>query len=143
MDPQSTHQNQPVRVGSPLRTLSSTDQTPMDKEKGVGRRTILYARVSTADQSLAHQSEQAEAAGFHLDEVVADFGVSGVSTTLRDRPERRRLFDTLRAGDVLVVRWADRLGRNYREVTGVIREFIRRAVIVRTVINNRRTKWSP
>jgi putative DNA-invertase from lambdoid prophage Rac len=135
MDPQNTHQNQPVRVGSALRTVSSTDQTPMDKENGVGRRTILYARVSTADQNLAHQREQAEASGFHLDHVVADFGVSGVSTTLRDRPEGRRLFDMLRAGDVLVVRWVDRLGRNYRDVTDTIREFMRRGVVVRTVIN--------
>jgi putative DNA-invertase from lambdoid prophage Rac len=135
MDLQNMPENQPVRVGSPLGTTTSTDQTPMDIEKGVGRRTILYARVSTADQNLAHQREQAEAAGFHLDEVVADFGVSGVSTTLRDRPEGRRLFDMLRAGDRLVVRWVDRLGRNYRDVTDTIREFMRRGVVVRTVIN--------
>jgi putative DNA-invertase from lambdoid prophage Rac len=135
MDPQNTHQNQPVRVGSPLRTVSSTDQTPMDTEKGVGRRTILYARVSTADQNLAHQREQAEAAGYRLDEIVADHGISGLSTTLADRPEGRRLFDMLRAGDTLVVRWVDRLGRNYRDVTDTIREFMRRGVVIRTVIN--------
>ena len=41
----------------------------------------------------------------------------------------------LRAGDVLVERWVDRLGRNYADVTDVIREFIRRGVVVRTVIN--------
>jgi len=41
----------------------------------------------------------------------------------------------LRAGDTLVVRWVDRLGRNYADVTDTIREFIRRSVIVRTVIN--------
>jgi putative DNA-invertase from lambdoid prophage Rac len=108
----------------------------VDKEKGVGRRTVLYARVSTADQTLTHQRAQAEAAGFHLDEVVADHGISGVTTTLSERPEGRRLFDLLRAGDTLVVRWVDRLGRNYRDVTDAIREFIRRGVIVRTVINN-------
>jgi putative DNA-invertase from lambdoid prophage Rac len=38
--------------------------------------------------------------------------------------------------DTLVVRWVDRLGRNYGDVTDTIREFIRRGVIVRTVINN-------
>jgi len=92
--------------------------------------------VSTADQTLDHQRTQAEAAGFPLDEVVADHGVSGVSTALRDRPEGRRLFDILRAGDTLVVRWVDRLGRNYRDVTDTIREFMRRGVIIRTVINN-------
>jgi DNA invertase Pin-like site-specific DNA recombinase len=45
--------------------------------------------------------------------VVADNGVSGLSTRLTERPERRRLYDKLRAGDTLVVRWVDRLGRNY------------------------------
>lgn len=98
--------------------------------------TILYARVSTTDQTLAHQKTQAEAAGFKLDEVVADHGVSGVSTVLRERPEGKRLFDKLRKGDVLVVRWVDRLGRNYQDVTDTIREFMRRGVVIRTVINN-------
>jgi putative DNA-invertase from lambdoid prophage Rac len=48
----------------------------------------------------------------------------------------KRLFDMLRRGDVLVVRWVDRLGRNYQDVTDTIREFMRRGVIIRTVINN-------
>lgn len=98
--------------------------------------TILYARVSTAEQTLSHQRKQAEAAGFTIDEVVADEGVSGLTTTLRERPQGRRLFDMLRRGDVLVVRWVDRLGRNYADVCDTIREFMRRGVIVRTVINN-------
>lgn len=97
---------------------------------------ILYARVSTSDQTTSHQRTQAEQAGFHIDEVVQDDGVSGVSTRLRERPEGRRLFDMLRRGDTLVVRWVDRLGRNYADVTDTIREFMRRGVIVRTVINN-------
>ncbi len=41
----------------------------------------------------------------------------------------------LRAGDVLVGRWVDRLGRNYQDVCDNIREFMRRGVTVRTVIN--------
>lgn len=97
--------------------------------------TILYARVSTIDQTAAHQRTQAEAAGFVIDEVVSDEGVSGVSTTLAERPEGRRLFDKLRAGDTLVVRWVDRLGRNYQDVCDTIRTFMRRGVVVRTVIN--------
>jgi putative DNA-invertase from lambdoid prophage Rac len=80
--------------------------------------TILYARVSTADQTAAHQRTQAEAAGFTIDAVVSDEGVSGVSTRLADRPQGRRLFDMLRRGDVLAVRWVDRLGRDYQDVTG-------------------------
>lgn len=99
-------------------------------------RTILYARVSTAEQNLDHQRTQAEAAGFSIDEVIADHGVSGISTTLAERPEGKRLFDKLRHGDVLVVRWVDRLGRNYQDVTDTIRHFMRQGVVIRTVINN-------
>ncbi|WP_435659914.1 recombinase family protein [Leisingera caerulea] len=98
--------------------------------------TILYARVSTTEQTIDHQTAQAETAGFQIDEVVADHGVSGVSTRLADRPEGKRLYDKLRKGDVLVVRWVDRLGRNYQDVTDTIREFMRRGVVIRTVINN-------
>ncbi len=98
-------------------------------------RTVLYARVSTSEQTIAHQRSQAESAGFKIDEIVSDEGVSGVSIRLADRPQGRRLFDILRAGDTLVVRWVDRLGRNYADVTDTIREFMRRGVVVRTIIN--------
>ncbi|WP_029670188.1 recombinase family protein, partial [Brucella suis] len=99
-------------------------------------KTILYARVSTEDQNAAHQRTQAEAAGFVIDEVVTDQGVSGVSVPMKERPEGKRLFDMLRKGDTLVVRWVDRLGRNYRDVTDTIQHFMRQGVIIRTVINN-------
>lgn len=98
--------------------------------------TFLYARVSTTEQTLDHQQSHAEQAGFVFDHVIADHGVSGVSVLMKDRPQGKRLFDMLRAGDTLVVRWVDRLGRNYADVTDTIREFIRRGVIVKTIINN-------
>jgi putative DNA-invertase from lambdoid prophage Rac len=134
MDLQNTPENQSVKVGLPMRTANSTGEASGDKKNGVGR-TILCARVSTVEQTLAHQRAHAEAAGYRLDEIVADHGISGLSTTLADRPEGRRLFDMLRAGDTLLVRWLDRLGRNYRDVTDTIREFMRRGVVIRTVIN--------
>lgn len=97
--------------------------------------TILYVRVSTVEQTAAHQRTQAEKAGFQIDHVVEDEGVSGITTRLQDRPQGRRLFDMLRRGDTLVVRWVDRLGRNYADVTETIREFMKRGVVIRTVIN--------
>lgn len=97
--------------------------------------TILYARVSTADQNIDHQKAQAEAAGFQIDQVVSDDGVSGIGTRLCERPEGKRLFDLLRKGDVLLVRWVDRLGRNYEDVTDTIRDLMRRGVVIKTVIN--------
>lgn len=97
--------------------------------------TILYARVSTVEQNTEHQLMQAEAAGFKIDQVVADHGVSGVTTLFAERPNGKRLFDLLRSGDTLVVRWVDRLGRNYGDVRDTIQEFMRRGVVIRTVIN--------
>ena len=51
-----------------------------------------------------------------------------------DGTKERRPALCLRAGDVLVVRWVDRLGRNYKDDT--IREFMRGGIVIRTVINN-------
>lgn len=98
-------------------------------------KTFLYARVSTAEQNIGIQVTQAEQAGYLIDEVIADHGVSGVSVPLKDRQEGRRLFDMLRHGDVLVVRWVDRLGRDYKDVTENIRAFMNRGVVVKTIIN--------
>ena len=140
------HRGIPLRAAtSPPKTLSARvvfdqrtwlykDTIPTDAS--AMSQTILYARVSTTDQTTAHQRTQAEAAGFKIDDVVEDEGVSGVSTKLADRPGGRRLFDKLRRGDVLVVRWVDRLGRDYQDVTDTIREMMKRGIVVRTVINN-------
>ena len=99
-------------------------------------KTILYARTSTADQTVEIQRQQAEHAGFVIDQVIEDAGVSGVQTSLAERPNGKRLFDILRDGDTLVVRWVDRLGRNYDDIQTNIREFINRGVTIKTVINN-------
>ena len=97
--------------------------------------TVLYARCSTADQQVEIQREQAEAAGFQIDEVVEDHGVSGVSTTLQERTGGSRLFDMLRDGDTLLVRWIDRLGRNYDDISQNMRHFLDKGVTIKTVIN--------
>lgn len=71
-----------------------------------------------------------------MDDVIADDGVSGVTTKLKERQEGRRLYDKLRKGDVLVVRWLDRLGRNYLDVRDAVQEFMARGVTIKTVINS-------
>lgn len=100
-------------------------------------RTVFYARVSTREQTIQHQIDQARQAGFKFEDrdVLADEGVSGVSVPLKERPQGRRLFDILRPGDTLVVRWLDRLGRNYQDVTETVRELIAQGIIIRTVIS--------
>jgi putative DNA-invertase from lambdoid prophage Rac len=40
-----------------------------------------------------------------------------------------------RDAPMLMVRWADRLGRNYQDVCDNIREFMRHGVVIKTVIN--------
>ena len=73
--------------------------------------------------------------GYKIDQLVSDDGVSGISTRLADRPKGRRLFDLLRSGDTLVVRWIDRLGRSYRVVCETLRILMERGVVVRTIIH--------
>ena len=98
-------------------------------------KTVLYVRTSTSEQTIEHQLSQAKRAGFTFDDVIEDQGVSGVSTPLAERPNGKRLFDLLRDGDTLVVRWVDRLGRNYDDIQKNIRLFLDRGVTIRTVIN--------
>jgi putative DNA-invertase from lambdoid prophage Rac len=109
--------------------------TPDNKNGDHMTKTIFYARVSTTEQNIDHQVTQARAMGFAIDHVLADHGVSGISTRLQDRPDGKRLYDMLRTGDTLVVRWIDRLGRNYTDVTEAIRHFMNQGIIIKTVIN--------
>lgn len=98
-------------------------------------KTILYVRVSTSEQTSDHQLEQAAKASFQIDEVVKDHGISGVSSRLAEREGGRELLYKLREGDTLVVRWLDRLGRNYKDVTDTLRSLLDTGVTVKTVIN--------
>jgi putative DNA-invertase from lambdoid prophage Rac len=120
---------------SPVDTCIYGHNLSGQSDREISMASILYCRVSTADQNISHQRTQAESAGFKIDTIISDVGVSGVQHRLADRPEGRRLFDLLRAGDELIVRWVDRLGRDYIDVTSAIREFMARGVIIKTVIN--------
>lgn len=101
-------------------------------------KTVLYVRVSTAEQTSEHQVTQAREAGYNIrDEyTIIDHGVSGVSTRLEERDQGKRLFDLLQAGDTLVVRWVDRLGRNYKDVSATMRKFLDKGVTIQTLTNS-------
>ncbi|RGP36936.1 recombinase family protein [Pseudotabrizicola alkalilacus] len=101
-------------------------------------KTVLYVRVSTAEQHSSHQITQARKEGFTFEDrhVIIDHGVSGVSTALKDRDQGKRLFDLLQPGDTLLVRWVNRIGRDYRDVKNTIETFLNQGVTVKTVINN-------
>ena len=97
--------------------------------------TFFYARVSTAEQCSEHQVQQALAAGYKIDEVITDHGISGVNTLFSNRPGGKRLLDKVRAADTILVRHTDRLGRNYRDCCDTIRLLMAKGVVVKTVIN--------
>ena len=75
---------------------------------------IGYARVSTVDQNLQLQIDALNDTG--CDRIYTEHA-SGVS---RIRPELDRLFDSLRAGDTLVVWRFDRLGRSVSSLVNLI-----------------------
>jgi putative DNA-invertase from lambdoid prophage Rac len=72
---------------------------------------------------------------YKIDEVIADHGISSVTTKLAERAGGRRLLDKVRAGDQIIVRWVDRLGRNHNVAPSTIRHLMAEGVIVKTVIN--------
>ena len=72
--------------------------------------TYGYIRVSTREQNEARQIDAMKK--FGVDQMVMD-KQSGKDF---NRPAYQRLVGMLRAGDVLVVKSIDRLGRNYEEI---------------------------
>lgn len=71
---------------------------------------IGYARVSTKDQNLDLQINALKDAGC---ENIYKEMVSGRS---RNRPQLKRLFNSLRSGDILIVWKIDRIARSARDV---------------------------
>ena len=72
-------------------------------------RVYGYARVSSKDQNLDRQFDAFEAFGIAREMVFAD-KASGKDF---DRPEYRRLVESLAEGDVVVIKSIDRLKRPY------------------------------
>lgn len=92
---------------------------------------IGYARVSTADQTVALQQDALDAAG--CGKVFLDEGVSG-SVPPTERPAFRALLDHARAGDEIVAWRLDRVGRNARAVLALVEdELVPRNVSLRTL----------
>jgi DNA invertase Pin-like site-specific DNA recombinase len=88
---------------------------------------IGYARISTADQSLAPQVDALKAAG--CAEIFEDC-VSGAKT---DRPGLNEALDHLRSGDTLIVWKLDRLGRSMSHLIDTVRDLDQRGVGFRSL----------
>jgi DNA invertase Pin-like site-specific DNA recombinase len=79
--------------------------------------TIGYARVSTADQNLELQFNALTEYGCTT---IYQEKISGKST---DRPELKKLLESLRKGDQVVVWKLDRLGRSLRDLVDLVALF--------------------
>jgi len=80
---------------------------------------VMYQRVSTAEQSLARQSDMVEKLGI---ERVFEEKVSGKDM---NRPQLQAMLEFLREGDTLVVESISRLGRSTLDllrIVGILRE---------------------
>ena len=85
--------------------------------------TFFYARISTKDQNLDRQLEQARALDIPEARIFADIGTGSTFT----RNQYESLLKQLREGDTVVVASLDRLGRNYHE-TGEAYEHITKQI---------------
>jgi DNA invertase Pin-like site-specific DNA recombinase len=83
---------------------------------------IGYARVSTADQSLALQIDALTQAGCTT---IHEEVVSGARV---DRPVLRQVLTALREGDVLVIWKLDRLGRSLQHLIAVATDLQHRGI---------------
>ena len=71
-----------------------------------------YVRVSSKDQNEARQIQAMREFGMDEKAII----VEKQSGKDFDRPKYRRLIQKLRAGDMIVIKSIDRLGRNYEEI---------------------------
>ena len=74
--------------------------------------TYGYVRVSTKDQNLDRQISAMQEFGISDQNIVLD-KQSGKNF---DRPGYQQLVTKLKAGDTLIIKSIDRLGRNYDEI---------------------------
>lgn len=88
---------------------------------------IGYARVSTDDQRLDLQRDALEAAGCHR---IFEDRASGARS---DRPGLTQALSHLRSGDTLVVWKLDRLGRTTHQLVGLLEQFEREGVKLRSL----------
>lgn len=93
-------------------------------------RTLIYARVSTPDQTTDNQVMEIEAAGFTVNprRIIVECIRGGVATNAR--PEFAKLIDRLEADDILIVTKLDRLGRNAMGLRSTVERLAREGIRV-------------
>lgn len=107
MDPKKSGQTRAER-----NELSAEGIYLLEGENKMSGKTYGYVRVSTRQQKEDRQMIAMREYGVAEDRIV----VEKQSGKDFDRPAYRRLLRRLQAGDTLVVKSIDRLGRNYEEI---------------------------
>ncbi|MGL6261674.1 recombinase family protein [Vibrio sp. WXL210] len=100
---------------------------------------IAYLRVSTKDQSVDSQVIDIQSKYPGAEIMAEEHGTSGTIPSM-ERPVLSRLLDAnlgLRKGDMLIVWWVDRIGRDYEDAESVIRELLGRGVTIKTLNQSR------
>lgn len=90
--------------------------------------TVVYMRVSTADQNLARQEELRNGADRVFEEKA--------SASTRDRPQLAAMLNFVREGDAIKVWSIDRLARSLTDLTAIIDELREKKVSISFVKEN-------
>lgn len=99
-------------------------------------KTIYYGRISTTDgQTPATQYDAAAKLGVSKRDVHIDEGLGGYHVAPLDRPEWAKVEHKLRRGDVLYVRWLDRISRRYDELHATMQRLMAEGVKVVCTLN--------
>ncbi|MEZ9782341.1 recombinase family protein [Vibrio cyclitrophicus] len=105
---------------------------------------IAYLRVSTKDQNVASQEFDIKKQFPNAQIMPEEHGTSGTVPS-NERPILSKLIDPtlgLRQGDILIVWWVDRIGRNYEDAERVIRDLLCRGVIIKTLNQSRTFEYT-
>lgn len=89
----------------------------------MGNQTYGYARVSTEQQNLDRQIDALT--GYGVDRLYNE----KMTGTRKDRPELRKMLESLTEGDTVVVESLSRLGRSTRDLLELTELFERREFI--------------
>lgn len=99
-------------------------------------RTLYYGRISTTDgQTSATQHEAAAKLGISKRDVHIDESYGGFHSAPHERPEWAKVEHKLRRGDVLYVRWLDRISRRYDELHATMQRLMAEGVKVVCTLN--------
>ncbi|EHV5557757.1 recombinase family protein [Vibrio parahaemolyticus] len=105
---------------------------------------IAYLRVSTKDQHIASQEFDIKKRFPNAEIMPEAHGTSG-TVPAAERKILSRLIDPilgLRKGDILIVWWVDRIGRDYEDAEKVVRDLLARGVIIKTLNQSRTFEYT-